>query len=32
MIYLSYSLGNVAILRARLRAWPKTSAPFGPGR
>ncbi len=28
MIYLSYFLGNLAILRARLRGWPKTRAPF----
>ena len=28
MIYLSYFLGNLAILRARLRGWPKTLAPF----
>jgi urea carboxylase system permease len=28
MIYLSYFLGNLAILAARLRGWPKTSAPF----
>ena len=28
MIYLSYILGNVAILIARLRGWPKESAPF----
>jgi amino acid transporter len=28
MIYLSYILGNVAILLARLRGWPKESAPF----
>ncbi len=28
MIYLSYFLGNIAILRARLRGWPKTPAPF----
>ena len=28
MIYLSYILGNVAILLARLRGWPKDSAPF----
>jgi amino acid transporter len=28
MIYLSYFLGNVAILRARLNGWPKTPAPF----
>ncbi len=31
MIYLSYFLGNVAILRARLRGWPKTRAPFSLG-
>ncbi|HXP22239.1 MAG TPA: amino acid permease [Streptosporangiaceae bacterium] len=28
MIYFSYFLGNLAILRARLRGWPKTAAPF----
>ena len=28
MIYLSYFLGNLAILRARLQGWPKTEAPF----
>src|SRR6266568_4797073 len=28
MIYMSYFLGNIAILRARLGGWPKTSAPF----
>jgi urea carboxylase system permease len=28
MIYLSYFLGNLAILRARLQGWPKTDAPF----
>jgi urea carboxylase system permease len=28
MIYLSYFLGNLAILRARLSGWPKTDAPF----
>jgi urea carboxylase system permease len=28
MIYLSYILGNVAILGARLRGWPKESTPF----
>jgi len=32
MIYLSYFLGNLAILRARLRGWPKTTAPFKLGR
>ena len=28
MIYLSYILGNIAILIARLNGWPKESAPF----
>jgi amino acid transporter len=28
MIYLSYFLGNLAIMRARLQGWPKTDAPF----
>jgi membrane protease YdiL (CAAX protease family) len=28
MIYFSYFLGNLAILRDRLRGWPRTSAPF----
>jgi amino acid transporter len=28
MIYLSYFLGNIAILRARLGGWPRTTAPF----
>lgn len=28
LIYLSYLLGNVAILAARLRGWPKDAAPF----
>jgi amino acid transporter len=28
MIYLSYILGNIGILFARLRGWPKDSAPF----
>jgi urea carboxylase system permease len=28
MIYLSYILGNVAILLARLKGWPKDAAPF----
>jgi urea carboxylase system permease len=32
MIYFSYFLGNIAILRARLRGWPKTDAPFKLGR
>jgi amino acid transporter len=32
MIYLSYFLGNIVILRARLKGWPKTAAPFRLGR
>ncbi len=32
MIYLSYFLGNIVILRARARGWPKTDAPFKLGR
>jgi amino acid transporter len=28
MIYFSYFLGNIAILRARASGWPRTSAPF----
>ena len=28
MIYLSYILGNIAILLARLKGWPKDDAPF----
>jgi amino acid transporter len=28
MIYFSYFLGNIAILAARLRGWPRTNAPF----
>src|SRR5436305_906055 len=32
MIYLSYILGNVAILLARLKGWPKEDAPFKLGR
>jgi urea carboxylase system permease len=32
MIYLSYILGNVAILIARLRGWPKDAAPFRLGQ
>jgi amino acid transporter len=32
MIYLSYFLGNLVIMRARARGWPKTSAPFKLGR
>jgi amino acid transporter len=32
MIYLSYFVGNIALLRARLRGWPKAKAPFSLGR
>ena len=32
MIYLSYFLGNIVIMLARLRGWPKTRAPFRLGR
>jgi amino acid transporter len=32
MIYLSYFLGNVVIMRARARGWPKVRAPFRLGR
>jgi len=32
MIYLSYFLGNIVIMRARARGWPKTDAPFRLGR
>jgi len=32
MIYLSYFLGNIVIMRARARGWPKTGAPFRLGR
>ena len=32
MIYLSYFLGNIVIMRARLSGWPKTTAPFKLGR
>jgi amino acid transporter len=28
MIYFAYFLGNIAILLARLRGWPRNSAPF----
>lgn len=28
MIYLSYFLGNLATLRARLKGWPRVKAPF----
>ena len=32
MIYLSYFLGNIVIMRARARGWPRRSAPFKLGR
>jgi hypothetical protein len=32
MIYLSYLMGGLAILRARLQGWPKRDAPFKLGR
>jgi amino acid transporter len=32
MIYLSYIICNLALLRARLRGWPKSKAPFALGR
>ena len=32
MIYFSYFLGNIIIMRARARGWPRTSAPFRLGR
>jgi amino acid transporter len=32
MIYLSYILGNIAILLARLKGWPKEAAPFKLGQ
>ena len=32
MIYLSYFLGNIVIMAARTRGWPKISAPFRLGR
>jgi urea carboxylase system permease len=28
MIYISYLLGNLAVLRARMRGWPTESTPF----
>jgi amino acid transporter len=31
-IYLSYFLGNIVIMRARLRGWPRRVAPFRLGR
>jgi amino acid transporter len=32
MIYLSYFIGNLALLRARLRGWPRAKAPFSLGK
>jgi amino acid transporter len=32
MIYLSYLLGNLAVLRARMKGWPKVQAPFRLGK
>jgi len=32
MIYLSYFLGNIVIMAARSRGWPKLKAPFRLGR
>ena len=32
MIYLSYFLGNIVIMRARVRGWPRSRAPFRLGR
>jgi amino acid transporter len=32
MIYLSYLIGNLALLRARLRGWPRAKAPFSLGK
>jgi amino acid transporter len=32
MIYLSYFLGNLVIMRARTKGWPKIGAPFRLGR
>jgi amino acid transporter len=31
-IYLSYFLGNIVIMRARVRGWPRVKAPFTLGR
>lgn len=31
-IYLSYLLGNLAVMRARMRGWPRTKAPFSLGK
>ncbi len=32
MIYLSYLMCNFAVLRARMKGWPKTQAPFALGK
>ncbi len=32
MIYLSYFIGGMAVLRARLSGWPRVKAPFSLGR
>jgi hypothetical protein len=32
MIYLSWLLGNIAVMRARMKGWPRVSAPFKLGR
>jgi len=32
MIYLAYFIGNLALMRARLRGWPRVKAPFSLGR
>jgi amino acid transporter len=32
MIYLSYLIGSLALLRARVRGWPRAKAPFSLGR
>ena len=32
MIYLSWLLGNIAVMRARMNGWPKVPAPFKLGR
>jgi len=32
MIYLSYFVANIALLKARLKGWPKEKSPFSLGR
>jgi hypothetical protein len=32
MIYLSWLLGNLAVMRARIKGWPRVAAPFKLGR